>query len=432
MTTTAGRDLFAQVLDPASRHDPYPLYARLRETPVSLQEDGTYAVSGYPEIAALLHDPRVSSDERKSSRGTAAMSASGRFDNPPFIFRDPPDHDRLRRLVMRQFTPERIAGMHERVVAVVAGLLDAHRGHGQIDIVDNLAYPLPVTVICELLGVPREDEPRFDDWASALARSLDPPESMTKQEIQHAGHARAELREYLSGLASERRAQPRNDLISGLAASRDGTGQMSDQDLLSTLVLLLVAGHETTVNLITNGMLTLLRHPNALERLRREPDLITPWSRKSCASTHRCSSAPAQPSRTCKPPASPSRKRRPWPCCRPREAVTRVASPTPTSSPRTAPTTSTRLRRRHPLLRRRAARPHRGTHRARRAGPAPGNPASARRPAAIQGERGAARPTPPAGHLRPARRLSPSRLGVPRAGVAGEDPHCDRAAPSSP
>jgi cytochrome P450 len=112
-TLTAGRDLFAQVLDPSSRHDPYPLYARLRETPVSLQEDGTYAVSGYPEIAALLHDPRVSSDERKSSRGTAAMSASGRFDNPPFIFRDPPDHDRLRRLVMRQFTPERIAGMHD-------------------------------------------------------------------------------------------------------------------------------------------------------------------------------------------------------------------------------------------------------------------------------------------------------------------------------
>ena len=278
-TITARRDLFARILDPASRHDPYPLYARMRETPVSLQEDGTYAVSGYPEIAALLHDPRISSDERKSSRGIAAMSASGRFDNPPFIFRDPPDHDRLRRLVMRQFTPERIASMHQRVVTLVGGLLDAHRGHGQIDIVDDFAYPLPVTVICELLGVPRGDEPRFHDLASALARSLDPPESMTEQEIQHAGHARAELREYLSGLATERRAQPRDDLISGLAASRDGTEgteQMSHQDLLSTLVLLLVAGHETTVNLIANGMLTLLRHPDALERLRREPDLITP------------------------------------------------------------------------------------------------------------------------------------------------------------
>jgi cytochrome P450 len=275
-TITAGRDLFSRILDPASRHDPYPLYARLRETPVSLQEDGTYAVSGYPEIAALLHDPRISSDERKSSRGSVAMSASGRFDSPAFIFRDPPDHDRLRRLVMRQFTPERIAGMRQRVVALVGGLLDAHRGHGQIDIVDDFAYPLPVTVICELLGVPREDEPRFHDWASALARSLDPPESMTEQEIQHAGHARAEMREYLRGLAAERRAQPRDDLITGLAASRDRTGQMSEQDLLSTLVLLLVAGHETTVNLITNGMLTLLRHPDALERLRREPDLITP------------------------------------------------------------------------------------------------------------------------------------------------------------
>jgi cytochrome P450 len=274
--TTAARNLFAQVLDPASRHDPYPLYARLRETPVSLQEDGTYAVSGYSEIAALLHDPRVSSDERKSSRGTAAMSASGGLEDPPFIFRDPPDHDRLRRLVMRQFTPERIAGMHERVAELVGDLLDAHRGQGQIDIVDNLAYPLPVTVICELLGVPREDEPRFHDWASALARNLDPPESMTERQIQHAAQARAELSEYLSGLAAERRAHPRDDLISALAASRDDTGQMNDQDLTSTLVLLLVAGHETTVNLITNGMLTMLRHPDALQRLQRDPGLITP------------------------------------------------------------------------------------------------------------------------------------------------------------
>jgi cytochrome P450 len=340
-TITAGRDLFAQVLDPASRHDPYPLYARLRETPVSLQEDGTYAVSGYPEIAALLHDPRVSSDERKRSRGTAAMSPSGRFDNPPFIFRDPPDHDRLRRLVMRQFTPERIAGMHQRVVALVADLLDAHRGHGQIDIVDNLAYPLPVTVICELLGVPREDEPRFHDWASALARSLDPPESMTEQEIQHAGHARTELREYLSGLASELRAQQQNDLISGLAASRDGAGQMSEQDLLGTLVLLLVAGHETTVNLISNGMLTLLRHPDALERLRREPDLITPLVEEvlrfdpPVQFRTRTTLADLQAADITIPQG------RPWPCCWPREAVTRVASPTPTSSSPTAPTTST-------------------------------------------------------------------------------------------
>jgi cytochrome P450 len=126
----------------------------------------------------------------KSSRSAAAMSASGRFDNPPSIFRDPPDHDRLRRLVMRRFTPERIAGMRQRVVALVGGLLDAHRGRGQIDIVDSLAYPLPVTVICELLGVPREDEPRFHDWASEVLR-FDPPVQfrtrITLADLQAAG-----------------------------------------------------------------------------------------------------------------------------------------------------------------------------------------------------------------------------------------------------
>jgi cytochrome P450 len=279
-TTTTGGDLFAQVLDPTNRHNPYPLYARLRETPVSLQDDGTYVVSTYAEITSLLHDPRISSDERKSARGAGALAASGRLtpsgqpSNPPFIFRDPPDHDRLRRVVMHQFTPERVQGMHDRVVALVGGLLDAQRDQGQLDVVDDLAYPLPVTVICELLGVPREDEPRFHGWAMALAHGLDPARGMPEEEIQQAAQAVVELIEYLSGLVAARRAQPRDDLLSGLVSGRDGADQLDERELLSTMALLLIAGHETTVNLITNGMLTLLRHPDTLERLRREPDLI--------------------------------------------------------------------------------------------------------------------------------------------------------------
>jgi cytochrome P450 len=279
---TSRGDLFARALDPTSRPDPYPLYRALRETPVARQDDGTYVVSTYAEVARLLHDPRISSDERKSAQGAGALAASGRLapegepGNPPFIFLDPPDHDRLRRLVMRQLTPQRVNDLDGRIEALVAGLIDARRDRGQIDVVDDLAYPLPVTVICELLGVPSEDEQRFQGWASALARGLDPAQSMSVDEIVEAASAATQLIEYLGGLVSARRARPTGDLISGLVAGEDPSSRMDEEDLLATLALLLIAGHETTVNLVANGTLALLRHPDAMERLRREPDLVVP------------------------------------------------------------------------------------------------------------------------------------------------------------
>lgn len=279
-TMTERGKLFAQVLDPANRPNPYPLYARLRETPVTLQDDGVYVLSTYKEIISLLHDPRISSDERKSLQGAGALVASGKLvpegqeSNPPFIFLDPPRHDHLRRIVMQQFTPERVEGMRDQVVELVNSLLNEQRDKGQIDIVDHLAYPLPVTVICHLLGVPREDEPRFHSWATVLARGLDPAQSMSEEEIQKAIQAIKQIREYMGGLIAERHAHPRDDMISGLVASTHPEGHMNERDLLVTLILLLIAGHETTVNLITNGMLTLLRHPHVLERLRREPDYV--------------------------------------------------------------------------------------------------------------------------------------------------------------
>jgi cytochrome P450 len=278
-TTPDQGDLFAQVLDPANRPDPYSLYARLRESPVSLQGDGTYVISTYAEIAALLHDPRISSDERKSDSGAGALASSGRLvpegqeeSSPPFIFLDPPDHDRLRRVVMGQFTPERVEGMRGEVDKLVSELLDAQKDRGQIDIVHDFAYPLPVTVICELLGVPREDEPRFHGWAAALVRSLDPAQGMPEEEARQAGQAAVQMSEYLSELVEARRSEPADDLLSGLVTG-DRAGRMEGPELISTMILLLVAGHETTVNLIANGTLALLRNPDVLERLRREPDL---------------------------------------------------------------------------------------------------------------------------------------------------------------
>jgi hypothetical protein len=265
--------LFAQVLDPDSRANPYPLYARLRQTPISVQEDGTSVVSTYQEISLLLHDPRISSDERKSAHPASAVAAT---ETPPFIFTDPPEHTRLRRLVMHQFTPQRIANMQEPIEQVVNVLLDAKKQQNQLDVVQDVAYPLPVMIICRLLGMPREDEPRFRGWSSALVRGLDPTESLSEAEVQQAVQSRTQMDEYMKQLSATRRAHPQDDLFSGLVAGEDPDGGLSEPDLLATMRLLLIAGHETTVNLITNSMLALLRHPEAFDHLRGNPDLAIP------------------------------------------------------------------------------------------------------------------------------------------------------------
>ena len=268
--------LFAQVLDPASRANPYPLYARLRQTPVSVQEDGTYVVGTYQEISLLLHDPRISSDERKSAHPARAVAATAEATTPPFIFTDPPEHTWLRRLVEHQFNPQRIGGMQEPIEQAVNALLDARKQQNQLDLVQDFAYPLPVTIICRLLGVPPEDEPRFRVWSSALVHALDPKESLSEAEVQQAVQSRTQMREYMKQLSATRRAHPQDDLFSALVAGDDPDGRLSEPDLLATMELLLIAGHETTVNLITNSMLALLRHPEAFDRLRRNPALVIP------------------------------------------------------------------------------------------------------------------------------------------------------------
>lgn len=277
--------LFEEILKQVNRPNPYPLYSELRATPVSKQEDGTYVVSTYREILSLLHDPRISSDLRKSTAGPGEIARKIESGNqePAFIFRDPPDHDRLRRMVMHEFTPERVGGMHDRMTRLVNELLDAKKNSnsGQLDIVDDFAHPLPVAVISEMLGVPIEDRPRFEVWVPLLVRILEPEQAVSKTEIEQAGQAAIEMREYLSDLITERSARPANDLISGLATmmetrtiSNDHTVQMNSEELLSITMLLLGAGYETTVNLITNSMLTLLRHPDVLAKLKRDPNYI--------------------------------------------------------------------------------------------------------------------------------------------------------------
>ncbi|MDR8410141.1 cytochrome P450 [Nonomuraea sp. 3-1Str] len=270
-------DVFEQILDFSSRADPYPLYAALRETPVTRREDGTWVVSTYREIVELLHDPRLSSDRRNLAHrpeGDAAGGAGG----VSFIGQDPPEHDRLRRLAMRHFgpphTPGRIEALRPEMLAITTELIDGLAGRTRADVVDDVAYPLPVTVICRVLGVPREDESRFHAWADAIVETLGPGESDRAERERARADATSKLQTYLAGLAAARRESPGDDMLSGMATYEGPEGGMTPVEVIATSALLLVAGHETTVNLIANGMLTLLRHPGLLKRLRAEPDLI--------------------------------------------------------------------------------------------------------------------------------------------------------------
>ena len=173
--------------------------------------------------------------------------------------------------------PDRVEGMRPDITRIVTDLLDAQRGKPQFDVVDDLAYPLPVTVICNLLGVPREDEPRFRVWSDALVATLNPdPAAITPEQQQEVIAAITQIRQYMGELIAAHRANPGDDLLSAMATDHGPGAPMDDEDLISTAVLLLIAGHETTVNLIANGMLTLLRYPEELERLRRDPDYATP------------------------------------------------------------------------------------------------------------------------------------------------------------
>lgn len=278
MTVTQTPSTLQRILDHSSRADPYPLYAELRRTPVALQEDGGYVVSTYREISALLHDPHVSSDSHSLDHPSPAVTELG--DRPAFIGLDPPRHDRLRRMAMRHFgpphSPTLIDDMQPDLTAIVTGLIENLAGRDQIDIVDDFAYPFPVTVICHLLGVPREDEPRFHRWVEAIVALLDfDPATDPQERLWEGVQARKDLRCYLAELLESRHGRPPGaDLLSRLAHDDGPDGRMTDEEIVSTANLLLIAGHETTVNLITNGVLTLLRHPDVLERLRREPGMI--------------------------------------------------------------------------------------------------------------------------------------------------------------
>jgi cytochrome P450 len=279
--------LFSQVLDPARRADPYPLYARLRETPVLREEKGLYVVSTFAEVRSLLKDPRISSQDLPKPRFDWTWNPiKGLVLNPlrawiiekhrPFVFRDPPDHDVLRASIMHHFGPERMKRVQGRIDALVEDLLDKVQGRERIDVVADLAYPLPVAVICELLGIPPADAAKFHPWSTVLTQGLEPFLRASPDYMRTNIAAYEEMAAYLDRLMREKRKHPKDDILSSLATFKDKKSRrLSKYDAVATAMLLLIAGHETTVNLIANGMLALLRNPQHLARLRKDPTLAS-------------------------------------------------------------------------------------------------------------------------------------------------------------
>jgi len=262
------RELLLQLLDPANRADPYPIYHQLRERgPLLIPEANLAVFSLFRDCDEVLRHPSSASDRLKSTVAQRAIAAGEQprpFGPPGFLFLDPPDHTRLRKLVSKAFAPRVVKALQPDITALVDGLLDQIAEHGRFDAVADLAYPLPVAVICRLLGVPMEDEPRFSRASALLAQALDPLVTFTG-EVPEGFDDRMEaalwLRGYLRELIERRRGTPGDDLMSGLIEVEESGDQLTGEEIIATCNLLLIAGHETTVNLIANAILAMLRDP---------------------------------------------------------------------------------------------------------------------------------------------------------------------------
>ena len=265
--TATPQTLLRDLLEPGHRAHPYPIYRQLREHgPLQLPDSNLVVFSSFADCDEVLRHPSSCSDRLKSTAAQQAIAAGQEarpFGTPGFLFLDPPDHTRLRKLVSKAFSPKVVRGLEPDIAALVDGLLDKVGAEGRLEIIADLAYPLPVAVICRLLGVPIEDEPKFS-WASALlAQGLDPFIAFTGQPqgFEERLEAGLWLRGYLRDLLRLRRADPGEDLMSGLIAVEEAGDQLTEEEIVATCNLLLIAGHETTVNLIANGALALLRNP---------------------------------------------------------------------------------------------------------------------------------------------------------------------------
>ncbi len=281
--------LVAFVLSSNVRRGSYGLFRILQRLDrVHRSPIGVWLLAGHAEVGTALRDHNLSSDEANADANTLHLGGLEKLLNrgnrdPEWrreyspmqrlmLFRDPPDHTRLRGLVSKAFTPRRVEAMESRITQIVDVHVERLTGP-RIDIMRDFAYPIPAQVICELVGVPIEDQSLIVSHAPALAAGLD-PSPMRSQAVQQASHRAIQaLTEYMTDLINRRRRQPGDDMLSALIDAEQDGDRLSEEDLIATVLLLLIAGHETTANLCGNGLLALFRDRPSLDRWREDPSL---------------------------------------------------------------------------------------------------------------------------------------------------------------
>lgn len=270
MDSAAGFD-FA---NPALRANPYPAYRFLREAaPIWRAPTGHWVVSTHSGCAALLRDPEMGrTDHRLLTPETLAEPAVASL-TKMMLFLDPPAHTRIRGLVSKAFNARRMEALRGRIEAVVDDLIARARAQGSFDVIADFAHRLPVTVICDMLGVPEEDRAPFLDHSTVRGRILDPV-PLSREEMDDANASSSASASYFKHLLAYRRENPGDDLVSGMMAAREADDTLSEAEIVANINLLFGAGHETTTNLIGNGLLALHRNPAELARLRADPSLI--------------------------------------------------------------------------------------------------------------------------------------------------------------
>ena len=266
------------LLTPEGRADPYPRYRQLRDVaPVHRSDLGAvWFLTRWADCNAVLRDPRLGkgdlNDDRRALFNPGLPPRQQTVMGNSMLFVNPPDHTRLRGLVSRGFTPRRMQDLEAHVGHMADVIVDRMAVEGDVDVMDALAFRLPVQVIGELVGVPPSDRDQFRTLVRASAAALEP--GVTAEQVEDAEHATAIMDDYFRSLIERRRADLEHDLVSALIAARDGEDRLSEDEMVATLILLFAAGFETTTNLIGNGLLCLLRNPDQFARLRAEPDLV--------------------------------------------------------------------------------------------------------------------------------------------------------------
>jgi len=269
-------NIFDTMRDPGTRRDPHPLYHQLRsEQPIAhVDEFDEYILTRWADCEAVLRDPKWSSSpEHRPVDRAGGPSISDDMDQvgmKTLLFLDPPDHTRLRRLVSKAFTPRRIEQLREHVTEILDDLLSDVKPGEPFDVISTFAYPLPLIVICELMGVPLEDRHQFEGWSADATRLLDG--DIDEETFNRGIVAAMYFLNYFNGLFEQRRAEPKDDLVSGLLAVEEAGDVLTEEELRSIVLLVFLAGHETTVNLIGNGLFALMQHRDQWDRLCADPD----------------------------------------------------------------------------------------------------------------------------------------------------------------